>query len=56
MKLILLLNVALASAALGFDIPRGTHHLGQLNDAALKAGKAKQQIAFIIAEKKMAAT
>ena len=61
MKALLLLSVALASAALasaalGFDIPKGTHHLGQLDDAALKAGKAKQPIAFIIAEKKMAAT
>jgi hypothetical protein len=56
MKAILLLSVAFATAALGFDIPKGTHHLGQLDDAALKAGKAKQPIAFIIAEKKMAAT
>lgn len=56
MKLIALLTLACASLASGFDIPKGSFHLGQLDDAAKKAGKAKQPIAFIIAEKKMAAT
>ncbi|MDB4259841.1 hypothetical protein N9821_01685, partial [Akkermansiaceae bacterium] len=56
MKVFLLLSLALATASFGFDIPKGTFHLGQLEDAAKKAGQAKQPIAFIIAEKKMAAT
>ncbi|MGJ8696143.1 MAG: hypothetical protein ACSHYF_07480 [Verrucomicrobiaceae bacterium] len=56
MKHLILLTFALASSAFGFDIPKGSHHLGQLDLAAKKAAQAKQPIAFIIAEKKGVAT
>ncbi len=56
MKIIVLLTLACISLASGFDIPKGTHHLGQLEDAAKKASKAKQPIAFVITEKKGVAT
>jgi len=56
MKILFSLTLACASLASGFEIPKGTHHLGQLGEATEKAGKARQPIAFIIAEKEMEAT
>ena len=37
-------------------IPREAHNLAQLDEVQEKATKAKQPIAFVIAEKKMTAT
>ncbi len=56
MKLLLTLTLSLVSLAGAFDIPKGSHNLGQLDDVQKQAAKAKQPIAFVIAEKKMAAT
>lgn len=56
MKLFLTFTLGLASLAGAFDIPKGTHNLAQIEDVQKKAARAKQPIAFIIAEKEMAAT
>ena len=56
MKHLIALSLALCSIAGAFDIPKGSHHLGQLEAAAKKAAKAKQPIAFVIAKKSMIAT
>ena len=56
MKLMLTLTLSLASFAGAFDIPKGSHNLAEIEDVQKMASKAKQPIAFIIAEKKMAAT
>ncbi|MDC0302724.1 hypothetical protein OAL23_01000 [bacterium] len=56
MKVLLTLSLGLASFAGAFTIPKGTHNLAQLDEVQKKATKAKQPIAFVIAEKKMAAT
>ncbi len=56
MKLLLTLTLSLASFAGAFDIPKGSHNLAEIEDVQKMAAKAKQPIAFIIAEKKMAAT
>lgn len=56
MKLLLAFSIALGSIAGAFDIPKGSHNLGQLEEAQKKAAKAKQPIAWVIAEKKGVAT
>ena len=56
MKLLVTLTISLASFAGAFDIPKGSHNLAQIEDVQKKATKAKQPIAFVIAEKKMTAT
>lgn len=56
MKHLLFLTFAFASLAGGFTIPKGSHHLGELNDVAKKAAQKKQPVAFVITTKKMAAT
>ena len=56
MKLLLTLTLSLASFAGAFNIPKGSHNLAEIEDVQKKAARAKQPIAFIIAEKEMAAT
>jgi len=56
MKHLIALSLALCSIAGAFKIPKGSHHLGQLDEAAKKAAKAKQPLAFVIAKKSMVAT
>lgn len=56
MKHFLILSFALVSAASAFTIPKGSHHLGELNEVAKKAAQKKQPVAFVITTKKMAAT
>ncbi len=56
MKLLLTLTLGLVSFAGAFKIPKGTHNLAQLDEVQKKATKAKQPIAFVIAEKNMTAT
>lgn len=56
MKLLLALTVVLGSMAGAFEIPKGSHNLAQLEEAQKKAAKAKQPVAFVIAEKKGVAT
>ncbi|MDB4408897.1 hypothetical protein N9165_02390 [Akkermansiaceae bacterium] len=56
MKLLLSLSLGLASFAGAFEIPKGSHHLGQMDDVAKMAAKDKQPIAWVISSKKMAAT
>ncbi|MEJ6717522.1 MAG: hypothetical protein ACJAT6_001256 [Akkermansiaceae bacterium] len=56
MKILPALTIALSSMAGAFDIPKGSHNLGQLEETQKKAVQAKQPIAFVIAKKNMAAT
>ena len=56
MKLIFALTLNITSFAGAFQIPREAHNLAQLDEVQEKATKAKQPIAFVIAEKKMPAT
>lgn len=56
MKHVLILTYAIVSFSAAFTIPKGSHHLGQIDDAAKKAAQNKQPIAFVITAKKMAAT
>ncbi|MCH1498594.1 MAG: hypothetical protein L7U83_05935 [Akkermansiaceae bacterium] len=56
MKLLFTLILSFTSYAGAFKIPRDTHNLAQLDEVQKKASKAKQPIAFVIAEKKMTAT
>lgn len=56
MKYLLSLSLYLTSFAGAFDIPKGSYHLGQMDDVAIKAAQDKQPIAWVISSKKMAAT
>jgi len=56
MKLLFTLILSLASFAGAFDIPKGSRNLAEIEDVQKMAAKTNQPIAFIIAEKKMAAT
>lgn len=56
MKILPALTIALSSMAGAFDIPKGSHNLGQLEETQKKAVQAKQPIAFVIAKKNMTAT
>lgn len=56
MSYLLVLTIVLTSIASGFTIPKGSHHLGELDDVAQKAAQKNQPVAFVITTKKMAAT
>ena len=49
----ILLTVGIAHS---FEIPKGSHNIAQLDDAVVKAAKAKQPIAFLITDKAFTAT
>jgi len=48
--------LTLVPLAYAFDIPKGSHHIGQIDDVSKKAAKAKQPVAFVISKKKLTAT
>ena len=56
MKVLFTLILSFTSFAEAFQIPKDAHNLAQLDEVQKKATRAKQPIAFVIAEKKMAAT
>ncbi|MGC6427072.1 MAG: hypothetical protein ACON5H_08765 [Akkermansiaceae bacterium] len=56
MKYLLVLSFTLASLAGAFTIPKGSHHLGEIDEVAKQAALKKQAVAFVITTKKMAAT
>ena len=56
MKVLFTLILSFTSFAEAFQIPKDAHNLAQLDEVQEKATKAKQPIAFVIAEKKMTAT
>lgn len=51
MKIQLLLSLTLISLANGFDIPKGSLDLSELENAQKAAAKANKPLVFVIAEK-----